>query len=96
MRALEFTEDNIGTNPKRPSRPGTRHHRGHEPIPRYRSAEVDEAESEKVGGKYDPEEFDAMVSRLGQKAKQGPMKTVWDPVKRVYKNVPINQSNDKK
>ena len=50
------------------------------------------AESEKIGGKYDPEEFDAMVSRLGQKAKQGPMKTVWDPVKRVYKNVPVNQN----
>jgi hypothetical protein len=49
-------------------------------------------ESEKIGGKYDPEEFDAMVSRLGQKAKQGPMKTVWDPVKRVYKNVPVNQN----
>lgn len=50
------------------------------------------AEDEKIGGKYDPEEFDAMVSRLGQKAKQGPMKTVWDPIKRVYKNVPVNQN----
>ena len=50
------------------------------------------SEGEKIGGKYDPEEFDAMVSRLGQKAKQGPMKTVWDPVKRVYKNVPVNQN----
>ena len=50
------------------------------------------AEGEKIGGKYDPEEFDAMVSRLGQKAKQGPMKTVWDPVKRVYKNIPVNQN----
>ena len=50
------------------------------------------AENEKVGDKYDPEEFDAMVSRLGQKAKQGPMKTVWDPVKRVYKTVPVNQT----
>ena len=50
------------------------------------------AEGEKIGGKYDPEEFDAMISRLGQKAKQGPMKTVWDPVKRVYKNVPVNQN----
>ncbi len=36
-------------------------------------------------------EFDEMVKRLGKKAKQGPMKTVWDPVKRVYKNVPVNQ-----
>lgn len=35
------------------------------------------------------DEFQAMVKRLGQKAKQGPMKTVWDPVKRVYKTVPV-------
>lgn len=49
-------------------------------------------EVDKIGDKYDPEEFDQMVSRLGKKAKQGPMKTVWDPQKRVYKNVPVNQS----
>lgn len=36
-------------------------------------------------------EFDEMVKRLGKKAKQGPLKTVWDPVKRVYKNVPVKQ-----
>jgi len=54
--------------------------------------EADLEENEKVGGKYDPEEFDAMVSRLGQKAKQGPMKTVWDSMKRVYKTVPVNQT----
>lgn len=34
------------------------------------------------------DEYQAMVSRVGQRAKQGPLKTVWDPVKRVYKNVP--------
>lgn len=42
-------------------------------------------------GVEDPE-FQDMVARLGQRAKQGPLKTVWDPVKRVYKNVPIGQS----
>lgn len=36
-------------------------------------------------------EFDEMVKRLKKKAKSGPMKTVWDPVKRVYKNVPVKQ-----
>ena len=89
MRAIEFSEDNFGTNPKRPQRAGTRHHRGHAPIPQYRSMD----EADKIADKYDPEEFDAMVARLGQKAKQGPMKTVWDPVKRVYKNVPIGKDN---
>jgi len=36
------------------------------------------------------DEYQAMVQRVGQKAKQGPRKTVWDPVKRVYKTVPVN------
>jgi hypothetical protein len=40
---------------------------------------------------YGPE-YQAMVKRVGQMAKEGPRKTVWDPVKRVYKTVPINQS----
>lgn len=39
---------------------------------------------------YGPE-YQAMVQRVGQRAKQGPLKTVWDPVKRVYKNVPVKQ-----
>jgi hypothetical protein len=29
-----------------------------------------------------------MVARVKKVAGQGPMKTVWDPAKRVYKNVP--------
>jgi hypothetical protein len=39
---------------------------------------------------YGPE-YQDMVKRVGQRAKQGPLKTVWDPVKRVYKNVPVNK-----
>lgn len=39
---------------------------------------------------YDDPRWDAMVKRVGQLAKQGPRKTVWDPVKRVYKTVPVN------
>jgi hypothetical protein len=50
------------------------------------------AESE---AKYDAE-WDEKVKRLSQMAKQGPRKTVWDPVKRVYKTVPINVPQDKK
>jgi hypothetical protein len=52
------------------------------------------AEAEKIAGRYDPVDFDSMVGRVGKLAKAGPMKTVWDPVKRVYKNVPTNKSND--
>lgn len=38
MRAKEFTfEAKIGTEPKRPARPGSRPDRGHEPQPRYKS-----------------------------------------------------------
>lgn len=44
--------------------------------------------NEKIGGRHDPEEFDAMVRRVGQRAQQGKLKTVWDPVKQVYRNVP--------
>jgi hypothetical protein len=40
---------------------------------------------------YGPE-YQAMVQRVGQRARQGAMKTVWDPVKRVYKNVPVKQT----
>jgi len=37
---------------------------------------------------YDAD-WDAMVKRVGKKAKEGPRKTVWDPEKRVYKTVPV-------
>ena len=37
---------------------------------------------------YD-DDYQAMVQRVGKLAKAGPMKTVWDPVKRVYKNRPV-------
>ncbi len=44
---------------------------------------------------YGPE-YQAMVQRVGQRARQGAMKTVWDPVKRVYKNVPVKQTKSVK
>ena len=50
----------------------------------------DQGQTEKIGDRYDPDEFDSMVRRLQRLAGSGPMKTVWDPEKRVYKNVPVN------
>jgi hypothetical protein len=49
-----------------------------------RSIQLSENEAD-----YGPE-FQAKVARLKQMAKQGERKTVWDPVKRVYKTVPVN------
>jgi hypothetical protein len=37
MRAHEFTEADLGTQPRRAARAGSRPARGHEPVPRYRS-----------------------------------------------------------
>lgn len=44
---------------------------------------------------YGPK-YQAMVKRVGQTAKQGPLKTVYDPEKRVYKNVPVNKEKQVK
>lgn len=52
-------------------------------------------EAEKIAGRYDPAEFDSMVQRLGKIAKAGPMKTIWDPVKQVYKTVPDTDKQKK-
>jgi hypothetical protein len=42
MRAAEFTEADLGTHPRRASRSGARPRRGHEPVPRYRSADQEQ------------------------------------------------------
>lgn len=71
MRAKQFTtEAAIGTNPKRPSREGSRPERGHEPQKRY-------VTDRKTGKQYDPEEefdklknsdeFQAQMKRMAQK-----------------------------
>lgn len=39
-------------------------------------------------------DYQDRVKRLGQMAQQGPRKTVWDPVKQVYKTVPVNAPED--
>jgi uncharacterized protein YcfJ len=40
-------------------------------------------------GNMPSDKFDTAISRLKHLAGAGPLKTVWDPVKRVYKNVPV-------
>ena len=58
---------------------------------------IAEAHQEKIGGRYEPDEFDAMVNRLKKLAGSGPMKTVYDPNTRRYKNMPTAvQPGDKK
>ena len=47
-----------------------------------------EGKDEKIGGRHDPDDFDAMVGRLKKLAGSGPMKTVYDPNTRRYKNMP--------
>jgi hypothetical protein len=49
--------------------------------------EPDIDEGEKVGN-MDADKFDAALARMKKLAGAGPMKTVWDPAKRVYKNIP--------
>ena len=52
---------------------------------------------EKIAGRYDADEFDSMVNRLKKLAGAGPLKTVYDPQTRRYKNVPVaQQPGDKK
>jgi hypothetical protein len=46
-----------------------------------------EADQEKVGN-MDADRFDAAMERLKQLAGAGPLKTVYDPARRVYRNVP--------
>lgn len=48
-------------------------------------------EGEKIGGRHDADDFDDMVLRLKKLAGAGPMKTVYDPDRRVYRNMPTAQ-----
>lgn len=47
MRAQEFVEADLGTNPRRAARQGARPPRGHNPVPRYRSKKA-EPDSEQL------------------------------------------------
>lgn len=51
---------------------------------------------DKIGDRYDADEFDAMVGRLKKLAGAGPLKTVYDPATRRYKNVPTAVQPTKK
>jgi hypothetical protein len=46
-----------------------------------------EGSTQKIGN-MDADKFDAAMARLKKLAGAGPMKTVWDPTKRVYRNMP--------
>jgi hypothetical protein len=48
-------------------------------------------ESKEKVGNMDADDFDAAMARLKKLAGAGPMKTVYDPQKRVYKNMPTAQ-----
>jgi len=61
------------------------------PKPRFVEQDVEESNKEKIGGRYDADEFDDMVSRLKKLAGAGPMRTVYDPDRRVYRNMPTAQ-----
>ena len=63
-------------------------------VKQYGLIPEDVAEGSKKEEEYGPE-WDEKVKRIGQMAKEGPHKTVWDPVKRVYKTVPVKQSGIK-
>lgn len=74
-----------GANPTGSDTDALRNLAGQEELP----LENKEPKPERPEADYG-DEYQSMVKRVAQKAKQGPRKTVWDPVKRVYKTVPVN------
>ena len=64
---------------------------GKDLLQRYGKKDV--AESKDKEEKYDSD-YQDMVKRVGDKAKQGPMKTVWDEKTRRYKVVPVSQTKE--
>ncbi len=57
-------------------------------------AEGEPAKQERPEADYG-DDYQAMVGRVKKLAGLGPLKTVWDPQKRVYKNVPVAQQPKK-
>ncbi len=53
--------------------------------------DLTEGNEGKIADRYDQDEWDEKMQHLKKLAGLGPLKTVWDPEKRVYKNVPVNQ-----
>ena len=64
---------------------------GKDLLQRYGKKDV--AESKDQEEKYDSD-YQDMVKRVGDKAKQGPMKTVYDEKTRRYKVVPVSQTKE--
>jgi hypothetical protein len=52
-------------------------------------------ESKEKIGNMDADDFDAAMARLKKLAGAGPMKTVYDPDRRVYRNMPTAQQPPK-
>ena len=75
------------TKPPSTEKRGVKGRPGQRPMPEQGVAEGE--------ADYGPD-YQDKVKRLGQMAKQGERKTVWDPVKRVYKTVPVNSAPEKK
>jgi hypothetical protein len=62
-----------------------------------RCVKVGENSEEKIAGRYDPEEFDAMVRRVGQKAQKKPMSGVSPIVKQMRDELAqIDRTRDEK
>jgi hypothetical protein len=62
-----------------------------------RCVKVGENSEEKIAGRYDPEDFDAMVQRVGQKAQKKPMTGVSPIVKRMRDELAqIDKDRDEK
>ncbi len=57
----------------------------------FAADDLTEDSNEKIADRYSQDEWDDKMQRLKKLAGMGELKTVWDPVKRVYKNVPVNQ-----
>lgn len=58
------------------------------------TGKINEGETPEKSG-ADWAEWDEKIARLKGLAKSGPLKTVWDPAKRVYRNVPAGEPEKK-
>ena len=65
-----FSEENIGTHPKRPGRASDRHSRGHEPQPRYKTVKAEEGVAYKATNPH-PALKDPIVAKVVKQMRPG-------------------------
>ena len=65
-----FSEENIGTHPKRPARKNARHSRGHEPQQRYKTVKADEGVAYKTANPH-PASKDPIVAKVLKQMRPG-------------------------